>query len=493
MGRNGLVMVLLFLFMIFFGQSNAFDYRKLVEKLDPNGSSNANQVSDLYMLDSPSASPPPDDKKPGLSSVKAPKSNDSSNTTPSNVESKGLNNANTNRSSENSSDLELNQGKNQDGKDSKTFAGQSCKGLPICSDHEKTMIACIQDFLNIFAGSDNLSLVVQNEKDVDLKVNITFGTTLNNSLPPFKIPAHGTKEVNITLSGDKSNKVILNAGNGDCELQISQPKTLVVNSPPKSEDLKNVSDPIDSPVKPKDVDNPVESPTKPKEEITPSKDTKLDSPSEPKKVDDPSKSKSKDVENPSKEVNDPSKSKSKDVVDPSKSKDVADPSKSKSTIDPSKSKDVIDPSKSKDANDPSKSKDTGPPSNPQTSVDTPISQNNFLDQLTVYSKRVTPIYGAYLAFLVALIIGGSWALCTFRKRRSGNGVPYQELEMEPTEPSNTVDVETAEGWDHDWDDDWDEDEAIRSSGGGVVTKSISSNGLTSRATKKDGWDADWDD
>ncbi|KAI3819133.1 hypothetical protein L1987_12957 [Smallanthus sonchifolius] len=432
--------------MIVLGQSDGSNSRKSV----------ANQ-------DSSSSSPPPVDKKPNLSSVEAPKSNESPNKSPSNVESKGLNDTNTKKSSENSGDLELDQGKNQDGKESKTFATESCKGLPVCSDQGKSMIACIQDFVN---GSNKLSLVVQNEKDVDLKVNITFGTSVNNNLSPYKIPARGTKEVNITFSGDKSNKVILNAGNGDCELQISQPMTTPVNSPSK----------------PKDASNPVESPTKPKEGNSPSKSKDVNTPSKSKDVNDLPKSK---------DVDDPSKSKSKDVDDPSKSKEVNDPSKLKDNDDPSKSKskDVDDPSKSKskDVDDPSKSKDT--------SVDTPISQNNFLDQLTFYSKQVTPIYGAYLAFLVTLIIGGSWALCTFRKRRAGKGVPYQELEMGPTEPSNAGDVETAEGWDHDWDDDdWDdEDKAIRSPGGGVQTKSISSNGLTSRATKKDGWDADWDD
>ncbi|KAI3732579.1 hypothetical protein L1987_63785 [Smallanthus sonchifolius] len=445
--------------MIVLGQSDGFNSRKLV----------SNQDSSL-------SSPPPADKKPNLSSVEAPKANESPDKSPSNVESKDLNDTNTKKSSENSGDLELDQGKNQDGIESKTFATKSCKGLPVCSDQGKSMIACIQDFVN---GSNKLSLVVQNEKDVDLKVNITFGTSVNNNLLPFKIPAHGTTEVNITFSGDKSNKVILYAGNGVCELQISQPLTTLVNSPSKPKDASN---PVDTPAKPKDANNPVESPTKPKEGNIPSKSKDVNTPSKSKDVNDLPKSK---------DVDDPSKSKSKDIDNPSKTKEVNDPSKLKDNEDPSKSKskDVEDPSKSKskDVDDLSKSKDT--------SVDTSVSQNNFLDQLTFYSKQVTPIYGAYLAFLVTLIIGGSWALCTFRKRRTGKGVPYQELEMGPTEPSNAGDVETAEGWDHDWnDDDWDdEDKAIKSPGGGVQTKSISSNGLTSRATKKDGWDADWDD
>nr|GEY05921.1 dentin sialophosphoprotein-like isoform X1 [Tanacetum cinerariifolium] len=325
--------------------------------------------------------------------------------------------------------------------------------------------------------------------------------------------------INITFPGDKSTKVILNAGNGDCELQIDQPKTTPVDTPSKSKDPENtvnpkdVNDPVDSPTKPNNVNNSTDnSPVKPKDVDDSSKSKEENDPSKAKQVEDATKPKNTDDPSKSKDVNDPSKSndvedtsKSKDINDPSKSKDVDDPSKSKDDTDPSKSKDDTDPSKSKDVNDPSKSKDvddsskskdenTPLPKPTPTNVDTPISQNNILDQLTFYSKQVTPIYGAYFAFLIALIIGASWALCSFRKRRSDNGVPYQELEMALPESSNAADVETGQGWDQDWDDDdWDEDKAIRSPGGRAQTRSISSNGLTSRATKKDGWDADWDD
>ncbi|XP_071739073.1 uncharacterized protein [Rutidosis leptorrhynchoides] len=259
-------------------------------------------------------------------------------------------------------------------------------------------------------GSNKLTLV-QNEQDIDLKVNISIGTSTENNLPPFEIHGHGMEKVNIALSGDKSTKVTLDAGNGGCELR-----------PEKS-----------------------------------------------------------------KEENDP-----KDVNDSSKSKDG-----SKDVEDPSKSKEVNDPSKLKEVDDPSKSIDKTDPLPKPTIFDTPISQINILDQLMFYSKQVTPIFGAYFAFLVTLIIGASWALCSFRKRRTDNGVPYQELEMGLPESSNEVNVETGvEGWDQDWDDDddWDEDKAIKSpAGGGIHSKSISSNGLTSRPTKKDDWDANWDD
>lgn len=101
-------------------------------------------------------------------------------------------------------------------------------------------------------------------------------------------------------------------------------------------------------------------------------------------------------------------------------------------------KDVDDPLKLKEADDnpKSKSKDVDDPSKfSPTSINTPISKNNFLDQLNFYSKQVTPLHVAYLTFVVALVIGGSWALCSLRKRKTDGWVLYQELDMGPSESS----------------------------------------------------------
>lgn len=447
MGKYGLLRVLLLLFVIVLGRSNALSSRKLVSTPDPNGSSNAIQ-------DSPTPTSI-NDKKPNPPPVEATKPDDSPNTNPSNVESEGLNDAKTKTNSEDSSDKKVDKEKSQDGKEKvetqtqlEKFASQNCKGNPVCTDQGKTMMACIQDFEN---GSNSLTLVVQNEQNIDLKVNITSETPTNDHLAALEIPAHETKKVNFTFSGDKTTKVILN---GNCELQIGQLKTTKVNDPPK------VKGP-ETPTKPKDKNNPPDTPTKPKEDNIPSKPNASDTTTtNPKEVKEPPIPKTpatspEDINTPAtspKEVNIPNTS----------SKDLDTPAMS--------------------------AKDIPPPD----SVDVPVSENNFLDQLTFYSKQVTPMHGAYLAFLLALVVGGSWALCSFRKRRNDGGIPYQELEMGIPESSNSVNnAETVEGWDQDWDDDWDEDKAIRSPGGGVTPKTISSNGLTSR--KKDGWDADWDD
>ncbi|KAA8517543.1 hypothetical protein F0562_017827 [Nyssa sinensis] len=115
---------------------------------------------------------------------------------------------------------------------------------------------------------------------------------------------------------------------------------------------------------------------------------------------------------------------------------------------------------------------------------------NILKQLPSYYKLVTPIYGAYFLFLIALIVGGTWACCKFRKRKRHNGIPYQELEMGLPEAASAVNVDTAEGWDQGWDDDWDEEKAVKSPGGRHVG-SVSANGLTSRTSNRDGWENDW--
>lgn len=125
-------------------------------------------------------------------------------------------------------------------------------------------------------------------------------------------------------------------------------------------------------------------------------------------------------------------------------------------------------------------------------LDRHVSVENILQQVSLYSKRMTPIYGAYFLFLVALLFGGTWACCKLRKKRHQDGVAYQELEMGMPESASAANVVAVDGWDQDWDDDWDEENAVKSPGGHTYGN-ISANGLTSRSSKKDGWENDWDD
>ncbi|XP_047316410.1 uncharacterized protein LOC124920055 [Impatiens glandulifera] len=120
-------------------------------------------------------------------------------------------------------------------------------------------------------------------------------------------------------------------------------------------------------------------------------------------------------------------------------------------------------------------------------------KEELLQQLQFYYEQMTPIYGAYMFFAVAMIVGGIWSCCKFiRKRRQEGGIAYQELEMAalPETDSNVAvgSVAAAGDWDEDWDDDWDEENAVKSP---VV--SISSNGLTARSSNRNGWEKDWDD
>ncbi|KAL0310081.1 UNVERIFIED_CONTAM: hypothetical protein Sradi_5950400 [Sesamum radiatum] len=115
----------------------------------------------------------------------------------------------------------------------------------------------------------------------------------------------------------------------------------------------------------------------------------------------------------------------------------------------------------------------------------PVSVDNLMRQLSFYSKQVTPIYAVYASSLLVLLLGGTWACCKFRKRSRQEGIPYQELEMGFPETASAVNLDVAEGWDHDWDDDWDEDTAVKSPIGPQV-RNFSADGLTARSAKIDG-------
>ncbi|KAB5552245.1 hypothetical protein DKX38_009556 [Salix brachista] len=120
------------------------------------------------------------------------------------------------------------------------------------------------------------------------------------------------------------------------------------------------------------------------------------------------------------------------------------------------------------------------------------SHGNFFLHLPSYDQLITPINGAYFLIITAVVFGGTFTCCMFRKRRREAGTAYQELEMAMPESGVANIVETAEGWDKDWDDNWDEENAIKSPAS-RHSASVSANGLTSRSSNKDGWDNDWDD
>lgn len=121
-----------------------------------------------------------------------------------------------------------------------------------------------------------------------------------------------------------------------------------------------------------------------------------------------------------------------------------------------------------------------------------VSNSNVFKYFSLYATHGTPVYGAYLLFLTALIAGVTWASCKSRKsERQVDGVPYQDLEMAKPESLAADHVETVEVWDQDWGDKWDETEAVQSLSK-HQPENGSTNGPTSRSDK-DGWENDWDD
>lgn len=91
-----------------------------------------------------------------------------------------------------------------------------------------------------------------------------------------------------------------------------------------------------------------------------------------------------------------------------------------------------------------------------------------------YTTYVTPMNGAYLLGVTALLIGGIFICCKLRKQdRHLDGVAYQELEMGKPELQSSIKLETnAEGWNESWDDDWDEEEAVNPPGGKNISRKL---------------------
>ncbi|KAH9298175.1 hypothetical protein KI387_029857 [Taxus chinensis] len=125
------------------------------------------------------------------------------------------------------------------------------------------------------------------------------------------------------------------------------------------------------------------------------------------------------------------------------------------------------------------------------------SKQSFFEGFS-YSAIITPMFGVYLLLFTVLAIGGSWMCCKFwGKRRHGDGIRYQELEMNlpestlPITAGRKPDAENMDGWDEVWDDSWEDAEAARSSSRPI--QSLSAKGLAARRSNKDGWDNSWDD
>ncbi|XP_041028086.1 uncharacterized protein LOC121268044 isoform X2 [Juglans microcarpa x Juglans regia] len=125
-------------------------------------------------------------------------------------------------SSSNNTSSDNNKGKNngtdQNKKDeektdpSQTESTDNCDGS-VAKRCNRDMTACIQSSQS---GSKEVVVLVQNKGESTLKVNLS-GESISKNL---EIPKHQTKNITISLTNGKSYKLLLNAGNGDCELDV---------------------------------------------------------------------------------------------------------------------------------------------------------------------------------------------------------------------------------------------------------------------------------
>ncbi|KAI4355992.1 hypothetical protein L6164_000046 [Bauhinia variegata] len=104
-------------------------------------------------------------------------------------------------------------GKKNEGKTiQQSNTDKSCDGLRICNDKSK-MVGCI-----LQTGSTVLVVLVQNGEERTIKVNIS---SMESHIGVAEVAKNQTAMINITLSGNTN--VTLNAGHGDCGLQIGTP------------------------------------------------------------------------------------------------------------------------------------------------------------------------------------------------------------------------------------------------------------------------------
>lgn len=103
---------------------------------------------------------------------------------------------------------------------------ETCAGKSKICRTENSLVACT---LSIEKDSSKWSILVQNEGEESLKAKIVLPVS---SSPDLTLPKHQSQRVNISISGD-TNKIILDAGKGECVLHMYPPKenTLSIHLP----------------------------------------------------------------------------------------------------------------------------------------------------------------------------------------------------------------------------------------------------------------------
>ncbi|CAN7118504.1 unnamed protein product [Brassica rapa subsp. narinosa] len=103
---------------------------------------------------------------------------------------------------------------------------ETCAGKSKICRTENSLVACT---LSIEKDSSKWSILVQNEGEESLKAKIVLPVS---SSPDLTLPKHQSQRVNISISVD-TNKIILDAGKGECVLHMYPPQenTLSIHLP----------------------------------------------------------------------------------------------------------------------------------------------------------------------------------------------------------------------------------------------------------------------
>ncbi|KAM4090795.1 hypothetical protein ACJW30_09G089300 [Castanea mollissima] len=212
MGKNPLLATFLLLFLIVADVSDAsllFKFRKLIGSA-PNNSASV----------SPSPSPVPVDNKadPKSAAGSDNKKSEPPPPPPPQVDpNKGSGMKDSDTGPPSDPNVEKGHEEKKDLQDKCDVLGRTCRAEP-------NMTACIKDFQ---PGSKELVVLVQNGGENILKVNFAVESAIKEleipKIPSVEIPKNQIKRINVPLTYDKSYKIILDAGHGECVLPVTPP------------------------------------------------------------------------------------------------------------------------------------------------------------------------------------------------------------------------------------------------------------------------------
>lgn len=110
------------------------------------------------------------------------------------------------------------------GREEKKDSHEKCIALDRTCEAEPNMTACIKEFQ---PGSKELVVLVQNGGGNILKVNFTVESAIKElqkpKIPSVEIPKNQSERISVSLTYDKSYKIILHTGTGECVLPVTPP------------------------------------------------------------------------------------------------------------------------------------------------------------------------------------------------------------------------------------------------------------------------------